>query len=76
LRKRQPREKQQVVAQYLAALATLVPEAEGHREDLFGDLLASLKSGQNVQQHLADFVLRAKTPSVKRGKPGQLRRQK
>jgi hypothetical protein len=76
LRKRQPNEKHPVVAQYLAAVAALVPEAEAYRKESFRDLLASLQSGQHVQQNLAAFVLQAKKPSAQRGKPGPLRRRK
>jgi outer membrane PBP1 activator LpoA protein len=73
LRKRQPSKKQQIVTQYLAAIAALVPEAKEHREEWFRELLASLKSGQNVQEHLLAFVLQAEKPSAKRGKLDQSR---
>ncbi len=62
VRKKQPEEKAPIVKQYLLAVAEMMPAARKRQRARYGELLASLRSGQDVPLVLATFLAReAKT---------------
>jgi len=72
VRKKQPKAKHAIVQQYLSAVAAMVPSAEEREKVHFGELLASLRSGQDVPASLANFLSRAAkspTPSQTKARP-------
>jgi hypothetical protein len=63
VRRKQPKAKDAIVKQYLLAVAEMVPDAKKREKARFGELLASLRSGQDVPVALASFLIREDTKS-------------
>jgi hypothetical protein len=73
LRIHQISKNRKVVEKYVAAYRLAVPDARKQAREIYGDLLKSLKSGENVPQTLSSFVVRAaKSPDVADKKPRPL----
>jgi hypothetical protein len=64
VRKKQPSEKKPVVNQYLLAVVEMMPDAKKRQKIRFAELLASLRSGQDVPASLTSFLSRETTSST------------
>jgi hypothetical protein len=58
IRKKQPKDREAVVKQYLEALVEMMPAAREKQRTYFHELLSSLRSGSDVPLALANFVAR------------------
>jgi len=58
VRTKQPKDRAAIVKQYLSAVAEMVPDAKRREKVRFGELLASLRSGQDAPAALANFLVR------------------